>query len=114
MHEGGHGCTHEKFNPFSRFRVSLELPLLELPSSSSEDGTSSGSGLGWAMRRTRRRHVEGSSMDGALGAPPADDGPLSFAHSTPERLFDILNASLRSSSQVEGAWGGCWDPSLGF
>ena len=71
MHEGGHGCAQEKFNPSSRFRVSLELPLLELPSSSSEDGTSSGSGLGWAMRRTRRRHVEGSSMDGALGATPA-------------------------------------------
>ena len=58
--------------------------------------------------------MEGSSMDGALGAPPADDGPLSFAHSTPERLFDILNASLRSSSQVEGAWGGAGTPPLDF
>ena len=26
-----------------------------------------------------------------------------------------LNGCLiPSSSQVEGAWGGCWDPSLGF
>ena len=37
-----------------------------------------------------------------------------FRSFTPERLFDTLNASIRSSSQVEGAWGGCWDPSLGF
>ena len=31
-----------------------------------------------------------------------------FAHSTPEQLFDT------PSSKVEGAWGGCWDPSLEF
>ena len=58
------------------FGASLELPLLELPSSSSDDGTSSGSGLGWAMmRRTRRRHMEGSSM-WTERSDCCDDGPL--------------------------------------
>ena len=43
-----------------------------------------------------------------------DDGPLSSLILRLNGCFDTLNASLRSSSQVEGAWGGCWDPSLGF
>ena len=36
-----------------------------------------------------------------------DDGPLSS-------LILRLNGCLIPRREVEGAWGGCWDPSLGF
>ena len=64
-----------------------------------------GLGLGHeeAVRRTRRRHVEGSSMDGALGALRLlRRRAAKFAHSTPERLFDTPSSGRRCIRGVLG------------
>ena len=61
-----HGWAQEKFDPSSRVRVCGSMSVIvgrrcEL-----------GLGLGLGHEEDEEgRHVEGSSMDGALGAPPA-------------------------------------------